>query len=84
MLCQFVGLDVRYSYGIYAAAVAATIALTVVVAHETPLSSPSPVKLRELVDSFYVSRATHGDFYWVFWMRSAPRTRGQPPWLTHG
>jgi len=65
----FVGLDVRYSYTMYGAAVAGTVALTCAVAREAPLLRPSPIVMKELLASFYVSLATHRDFYWVFWIR---------------
>jgi len=65
----FASLDVKHSYTMYATAVVATVALTAVVAREQPLLKAAPTVPIEMLRSFYVSRATHGDFFWVFWIR---------------
>lgn len=65
----FVALDVRHSYTLYGAVVAISVLMTITVARETQLLRPPPNVLTELISSFYVSRRTHGDFFWVFWIR---------------
>ncbi|KAL1529743.1 hypothetical protein AB1Y20_000679 [Prymnesium parvum] len=68
-LLGFTGIDVRYSYSLYGAAVIATIGVTAVFANEAPLLKASPVVGSEILRSFYVSMATHGGFAIVFWIR---------------
>ena len=46
------------------------VSLTCLVAKETPLLSPPAIRTSELIESFRISEASHGDFYWVFWIRT--------------
>jgi len=67
----FAGLGVQHAYTMYAATVVATVGVTTLVAREVPLVKAAPTVTGEVVRSFYVSRASHGDFFWVFWIRCA-------------
>ena len=68
-LFGFAGVPVRHAYAIYILGTAAAAALTLAVAHETPLASAPRCSLREMAGCYRISLATHGDFYWVFWIR---------------
>lgn len=69
ILFAFAELEVVHSYAVYAFGIVVPGLLTSLVAKETPLKSAPPVDLNELAASFVIGRRSHGDFFWVFWIR---------------
>jgi MFS family permease len=76
----FARLPIEYAYVSYAIVTAVTVTTSCCVAHERPLTSSRPISAREILTSYTISEATHGDFYWVFWIRAClPASRCARP-----
>lgn len=69
ILFAFAELEVVHSYTVYAFGIIVPALLTSIVAKETALKSAPPVDLNELAAAFVIGRRSHGDFFYVFWIR---------------
>ena len=69
ILFAFAELEVVNSYAVYAFGIVMPALLTSVAAKETALKTAPPVDLNELASSFVIGRRSHGDFFYVFWIR---------------
>ena len=55
-----------HAYTIYCLVVLATVALTCMVADETPRDEAPPFRLSELVAAYSIDVVANSDFFWVF------------------
>ena len=63
-------VSISYAYPLYALMTVATVGIVCAVAKETPLEVAAPWSCAELFDSFRITPASHGNFFWVFVIRT--------------
>jgi MFS family permease len=62
--------DMRSAYPMYIAALIGGTAITCIAAQEKPITTKSTVTKADLIACYKITPTTHGDFFWVFVMRS--------------